>query len=621
MATINEDKKSIRLSKSLNKGVKDTTKVSKETTKVSKETTKGVFSTTKTIFNVFKSYLNTYMSMNVSSEESNNRLLDKKNTTVDIRNIQNTPFGLLKLGFSLMDNPFKYILMVLFIELLEIIPVLGLMYQNIFLVSFFPIVICVTNMYMTKSNMLLNTRTVKKWERVVYDFFQTLSYNDRKKYENMEDFQSQVGKTGWAIARVITWGFNLSIGICITILNCIMIIIQKGYYIMLLIVPSLFYLYIRLRMKQKQEQLTQVRKRKKELEKQIKPISHWYLHLFQNIKRSSEETLDIENQLKDIDDDFWIIWESIASEIIITGKILSFICIISQVKTFEQMLVIKVMFDSLMSTITSMGHLTNGLANNIKDFDRFITWANEVKTETDIVEQEKLIFPVEISGVNIVFDNFSLRTKNELTICSADKILLRGISGAGKTQLVNALQGLISGCLYKSFNSKATKGWWEYMNQQTREAIPSGGISLRKMLENEQNDDFICHLINIVKLNHIFNKENIDEPMKGLSGGEIMRLSLLYTLWNLEDKEILILDEPEQGLDEDTRVEVINNIFIHVKKPILIIYHGSRLDLLQLPLTKAWVFSRNVDRSSVEQLSWNEFRPVIVDEIKKIINM
>jgi energy-coupling factor transporter ATP-binding protein EcfA2 len=588
MTTINKNKNSIGLSKSPNNDSKNTI---------------------ETIFNVLK------------SEESNSMLLNKK-TTIDIKNIENTPFGLLKLGFSLMDNPFEYILTVLFIEFLDVIPVIGIMYQNIFLVSFFPIVICVTNMHMTKSNMLLNTKIVKKWEHVVYTFFQTLSYNDRKKYKNMEDFKSQVAKTGWAITRVITWGFGLSVGICVTILNCVMIIIQKGFYIMLLIVPMLFYLYVKFRMNQKQEQLTQVKKRKIDLEKQIKPISHWYLHLFQNIKRSSEETLNIENQLKNIDVDFWMIWESIASEIIITGKVLSFICIISQVKTFEQMLIIKVMFDNLMSTITSMGHLTNGLANNIKDFDRFISWANEVKTEIEIIDQEKLIFPIEISCVNIVFDNFSLKTKNELTINSNDKILLRGTSGAGKTQLVNALQGFISGCLYKSLNAKATKEWWEYMNQQTREAIPSSGLSLRQMLENELNDDFICHLINIVKLNHIFNKENIDEPMKCLSGGETMRLSLLYTLWDLKirDKQILILDEPEQGLDEDTRIEVINNILINVKKPILIIYHGSRLDLVQLPLTKAWVFFRNVDISSVEQLSWSEFKPVIVEEIMKITN-
>lgn len=542
------------------------------------------------------------------------------NKSIDLTTIQNTHYGLLKLGMQLLDNPMQFICITICSELLQVFAVIGLLYENIFLTISMPILMCLINMKITTHNMKLNSAIVNKWENIVYNFFQGLSYSDRKEYDNMEDFKGQVAKTGWAIARVVTWGFSLLIDICITIINCIIVIIKKQYYSVLFLVPLLFYIYIKYRMVTKQEQLTKVKKTKKEIEKRIKPLSHWYLHLFQNLKRSTKETLDIEIELRNTDDDFWMIWESITYELILVGRILSFISIIMHVKTFQQLLVIKVMFDQLISTITSFGHLTNGLANNIKDFDRFITWVQKVKKQEVVEYQSTLKYPVNIDAIHLTLGEFTL-SGHGFSIDKHDKILLRGVSGAGKTQMVNSLQGLISGCMYRSFDSKTTTQWWEYMNQQTREAIPSNGLSLREMLEGETNNELICHLISIVKLDTVFNKDKIDQPMNSLSGGEKMRLSLLYSIWELltRNKQILILDEPEQGLDEDTRVEVIKNILINIDKPILIIYHGSRLDLLQLPLTKGWVFNRNDNRSIVKQYEWNELRSNIVSEIMKII--
>lgn len=557
-------------------------------------------------------------------KHKNNKLLgqftNKSNQQIDLTKIQNTHFGLLKLGMQLLDNPMQFVCITICSELLQVLAVIGLLYENIFLTISMPILMCLINMKITTHNMKLNSAIVSKWENIVYNFFQDLSYSDRKEYDNMEDFKGQVAKTGWAIARVVTWGFSLLIDICITIINCIIVIIKKQYYSVLFLVPLLFYIYVKYRMVTKQEQLTKVKKTKKEIEKRIKPLSHWYLHLFQNLKRSTKETLNVEIELRNTDDDFWMIWESITYELILVGRILSFISIIMHVKTFEQLLVIKVMFDQLISTITSFGHLTNGLANNIKDFDRFITWVQKVKKQEVVEYQSTLKYPVNIDAIHLTLGEFTL-SGHGFSIDKHDKILLRGVSGAGKTQMVNSLQGLISGCMYRSFDSKTTTQWWEYMNQQTREAIPSNGLSLREMLEGETNNELICHLISIVKLDTVFNKDKIDQPMNSLSGGEKMRLSLLYSIWELltRNKQILILDEPEQGLDEDTRVEVIKNILINIDKPILIIYHGSRLDLLQLPLTKGWVFNRNDNRSIVKQYEWNELRSNIVSEIMKII--
>ena len=50
--------------------------------------------------------------------------------------------------------------------------------------------------------------------------------------------------------------------------------------------------------------------------------------------------------------------------------------------------------------------------------------------------------------------------------------------------------------------------------------------------------------------------------METLSGGEKMRLSILYTLWDLNkrNKQVLILDEPEQGLDMELVPDIILDI-------------------------------------------------------------
>jgi hypothetical protein len=57
----------------------------------------------------------------------------------------------------------------------------------------------------------------------------------------------------------------------------------------------------------------------------------------------------------------------------------------------------------------------------------------------------------------------------------------------------------------------------------------------------------------------------------------------------------------------------------YVKKPILIIYHGSKLDLLELPLSKVWLFSKKDNKSVVISKKWCDIYQEIALDIKKII--
>ena len=312
----------------------------------------------------------------------------------------------------------------------------------------------------------------------------------------------------------------------------------------------------------------------------------------------------------------------------------------------------------------------------MKEFDRFIDWVKSCELDP-MKPQECIVFPIKINAHIELKQSDKEDTKtnssdsldlleektmtlgkfildaNELTISSFDKILLRGESGIGKTQLVNAIQGLISGAKFIKYNwsgSNASESNisesdyikindkvlpetyesnWEYMNQQTRETISSFGLSLRQMLEDESDDNLIMRLVRIVMLEDKFNLTNLDIPMEGISGGEKMRLSILYTLWNMEkrNKQVLILDEPEQGLDEDIRVSVIKNILTYVSKPVLVIYHGSRLDLLQLPFTKVWIFDKvNVEcnalqtkQTKVMEKTFKVFKNDLLKEINAIL--
>ena len=82
-----------------------------------------------------------------------------------------------------------------------------------------------------------------------------------------------------------------------------------------------------------------------------------------------------------------------------------------------------------------------------------------------------------------------------------------------------------------------------------RESIPSYGISLRDLLDGETDNELIIDLVNTVELSSkISNIYDIDNMMKDYSDGEKIKLSLVFTLWQVirQNKRLLVLDEPNK---------------------------------------------------------------------------
>ena len=541
---------------------------------------------------------------------------------INLSKISNTPFGLFKLALSLVDNKLLFILVIILSESTSLIITWALVTKRYWLIISSPILISIINLFAQNYNIKLHYVITNKWKKIVFKHFYDMSYTSRKKID-MNDFKNQVEHTGFALINIITWAFPSLTRLLVILTSCLITFYVNGKAYFIIILPILCTLYYWFRMSIKQKTLTELRKTKKDIEKVIRPLFLWNLHLFQNRSRTVTETLNVQAPIIKADMMYSLGWYAINRELGFFAELISGISLYCISTSFSDFLVNKVIFNQFTNSISNIGNLTNTIANNMKDFDRFIDIINSFES-SPMLKQYDFSFSLSINSSIKLYQGTRkfILYASHLTIYKHDKILLRGESGIGKTQLVNSLQGLIPGTLFNSkYEPKQYESKWQYMNQQTRETIPSSGLTIRQMLEDEQNNQKIMNLVNIVLLEDKFNINNLDETMDSLSGGERMRLSILYTLWDFDtrNKQILILDEPEQGLDENIRVKIINNILRSIKKPILVIYHGSKLDLLQLSFTKVWNFIKNETETNVFEKPFNDFKRDILKEIEMII--
>ncbi len=152
--------------------------------------------------------------------------------------------------------------------------------------------------------------------------------------------------------------------------------------------------------------------------------------------------------------------------------------------------------------------------------------------------------------------SFSRRERNilnqvDITLEAGKVVTLIGPNGAGKTSLVRCLLGLMqadTGEIARTENLRIG-----YMPQKLHldASLP---LSVRRFLALGGKPrlalDEILALTGTTKL--------IDMPMQSLSGGETQRVLLARAL--LRDPQLLVLDEPVQGVDVSGQVALYNLI-------------------------------------------------------------
>jgi len=171
---------------------------------------------------------------------------------------------------------------------------------------------------------------------------------------------------------------------------------------------------------------------------------------------------------------------------------------------------------------------------------------------------------IQLENVTKKFNTLTAVDNISLDFQKGEILGLLGPNGAGKTTLISMICGLLDTTSGEIFfkhnkNEKATRAeigvcpqeniYWPKLTCK-EQLIFMGemyGMSLKKAKERSQK---------ILDLLGLAEKSNIQA--KKISGGMKRRLSICLAL--IHDPEILILDEPEAGLDPQSRILVRNFI-------------------------------------------------------------
>ena len=199
---------------------------------------------------------------------------------------------------------------------------------------------------------------------------------------------------------------------------------------------------------------------------------------------------------------------------------------------------------------------------------------------------------IEIKNGFFRYENGQDILKNiNLKIKKSSKIFISGNSGEGKSTLIDIICGLLnlnSGYLSVD-NTKITENnlsaWFNKISYTQQTSTFIDGTILENIIFNEDiskyNEKKLNEIIEICEIEKAFNTKRIIDIKVGedglkISGGQKQRIALARSLY--KNKDLIILDESTNSLDEESEKRIMTNIFENYKKnTILTTSHRSNL--------------------------------------------
>jgi molybdate transport system ATP-binding protein len=169
----------------------------------------------------------------------------------------------------------------------------------------------------------------------------------------------------------------------------------------------------------------------------------------------------------------------------------------------------------------------------------------------------------------------------EFSVNNTGIIGVYGISGSGKSSLLNAIAGYQDD--YKgiiSFNNKELKGIIKcsYMNQNAL-LFPHWTIKENLDFAMKHSQNKMIHLDQLINALDCF--ELMDKYPRQLSGGEKQRIAFVRALVQIEQNSLVLLDEPFSALDPSLRKVALRILNEYKHKSLILLVTHEIADIYQ----------------------------------------
>ena len=242
----------------------------------------------------------------------------------------------------------------------------------------------------------------------------------------------------------------------------------------------------------------------------------------------------------------------------------------------------------------------DGQQLKLNDFQprAYLNWLAQTNAQADVpTSHDRRVLRMD-SGYRVFNRGMEIRRDGKtvpLEIYKGEMVYLKAASGVGKTTLAKVVMGLLP-CQNLSleigphqFSDKTPRGQWrkkiwgkhigmvfqhadEALNLKASVREAFQGLPLPGPLSDEEIRRRLRELFDLQVDEQFLNK-----PIARLSGGQKQRVNLLRTL--LLETDLLILDEPLNGLDFDSIRRVIDLLYARQKAgtAILMISHNEEI--------------------------------------------
>lgn len=224
---------------------------------------------------------------------------------------------------------------------------------------------------------------------------------------------------------------------------------------------------------------------------------------------------------------------------------------------------------------------------------------------------------VELKDVDVTYDAERILTSINMRIEKGEYVLIVGPNGSGKSTLIRTILGLVpplrgdvilEGTEIKKFSNWSDIG---YVAQRSTFYNFPIAVTVEEMLQMTKDNSSIEERESVLAMVNM--KNFLKKPILSLSGGQQQRILIARAL--LSNPQLLILDEPTVGLDQQTIKEFYQLIFdLHQSgKTILMVTHD--MHLLSKEATRIIEINRKIifDGDRDAYLKWHQHHNVFSD--------